>query len=72
MPWMVPRDNLNNHQSLWLTLVARLKPGVSDTQAEAGLGPLWHSLREQELTLLQIDNRALQESTSSTIRGSRF
>ena len=29
MPWMAPRDDLNNHQSLWLTLVARLKPGVT-------------------------------------------
>jgi len=51
MPQTIPRDNLNNHQSLWLTLVARLKPGVSLTQAEAGLAPLWHSLRQQELTL---------------------
>jgi putative ABC transport system permease protein len=51
MPQDIPRDNLNNHQSLWLTLVARLKPGVSVTQAAAGVAPLWHSLREQELTL---------------------
>lgn len=51
MPWMARRDNLNNHQSLWLTLVARLKPGVSRAQAEAGMGPLWHSMRAHELTL---------------------
>ena len=51
MPWMAPRDDLNNHQSIWLTIVARLRPGVSKTQAEAGLGPLWHSLRAYELTL---------------------
>jgi predicted permease len=51
MPWMAPRDDLNNHQSIWLTLVARLKPGVSNSQAEASLGPLWHSLRAYELTL---------------------
>jgi len=51
MPWTAQRDNLNNHQSLWLTLVARLKPGVSNSQAEAGMGPLWHSLRAYELTL---------------------
>jgi putative ABC transport system permease protein len=50
-PWMAQRDNLNNHQSIWLTLVARLKPGVSATKAEAGLGPLWHALRAHELTL---------------------
>jgi len=51
MPWVVPEDNLNNRQSTWLTLVARLKPGVSRSQAEAGLGPLWHTLRAYELTL---------------------
>jgi predicted permease len=51
MPWMAPRDDLNNHQSIWLTFVARLKSGVSMSQAEASLGPLWHSLRGYELTL---------------------
>ena len=51
MPWVAPRDDLHNHQSIWLTLVARLKPGVTRQQAEASLGPLWHSLRAYELTL---------------------
>jgi predicted permease len=51
MPWMATRHNLDNHQSLWLTLVARLKPGITIAQAEASLAPLWHSLRAQELTL---------------------
>jgi putative ABC transport system permease protein len=51
LPSALPRDNLNNHQSLWLTLVARLKPGVTPTQAQASLAPLWHSLRAYELSL---------------------
>ena len=51
MPWMAPRENLTNHQSIWITLVARLKPGVTREQAEASLAPLWHSLRANELTL---------------------
>ena len=51
MPWMAARDDLNNHQSIWLTLVARLKPGVPLSQAEASLGPLWHSLRVSEFEL---------------------
>ena len=51
MPWSVSRHNLDNHQSLWLTVVARLKPGVTIPQAQASLAPLWHSLRAQELTL---------------------
>jgi len=51
MPWMAPRDNLSNHKSLWLTLVARRKPGMTIPQSEASLAPLWHALRAQELTL---------------------
>jgi putative ABC transport system permease protein len=51
MPWTVPLDNRNNHQSAWLTLVARLKPGVSLAQAEAGMTPLWHALRVNEFAL---------------------
>lgn len=50
MPWTAKRDNLTNHQSVWLTLIARLKPGVSREQAETSMGPLWYSLRAQELT----------------------
>jgi predicted permease len=51
LPWMAPHDNFNSHQAIWLTLVGRLKPGVAASQAEASLGPLWHSLRAYELTL---------------------
>jgi putative ABC transport system permease protein len=51
MPWFAPRDDLNNHQAIWLTLVARRKPGITNSQAEASLEPLWHSLRAYELTL---------------------
>jgi predicted permease len=51
MPWRAPLDDLSNHKSLWLTLVARRKPAVTIAQSEASLGPLWHALRAQELTL---------------------
>jgi putative ABC transport system permease protein len=51
IPWRTPLDDLKNHQAIWLTLVARLKPGVTLSQAEASLAPLWHSLRAYELTL---------------------
>jgi predicted permease len=50
IPWVAPRDDLNNHKSIWLTLIARLKPGVTRQQAEAGMAPLWYALRAQELT----------------------
>ncbi len=51
IPWRAPLDDLSNHHSLWLTLVARLKPNVTHEQAEASLNPLWHTLRANELTL---------------------
>ena len=76
MPRMAPIDGLNNHQSIWLTLVARLKPGVSASQAQAGLAPLWHSLRANELTLYKsrtdrfkksfLDDSRLQVKDDST------
>lgn len=49
MPRSVPGHRLDNHQNLWLTLVARLKPGGTAEQAQASLEPLWHSLRAEEL-----------------------
>lgn len=51
MPWAAQRNNLTNHLSIWLTIVARLKPGVTRMQAQATLAQLWHALRAQELTL---------------------
>jgi putative ABC transport system permease protein len=53
MPWRVPLDSLNNHRAVWLTLIARMKPAVTATQAEVSLAPLWHALRAQELTLFK-------------------
>ena len=51
MQWTAPGRRLENHLNLWLTVVARLKPGVTIVQAQAGIAPLWHALRAQELTL---------------------
>ena len=42
-------DDLFDFQSRWLNIIARLKPGISRTQAQAGIEPLWHSLRAEEL-----------------------
>jgi predicted permease len=53
IPWRATVDDLTNHRSVWLTLVARLKPGITIPQSEASLAPLWHSLRATELTLYQ-------------------
>jgi len=49
MPWTTSRDDLNNHNSIWLTLIARLKPGRNSAgRREVSLAPLWYSLRAQE------------------------
>jgi len=69
-PWRAPLHNLDNHQSLWLTVVARLKPGVTPSQAQASLAPLWHSLRTQELTLYPHASASFREKfvDKSTIK----
>jgi putative ABC transport system permease protein len=51
MPWTAQRDNFHNRRSIWLTIVGRLKPGVSRDQAQVSFSTLWHSLHAQELTL---------------------
>jgi predicted permease len=42
-------NDLDNRRSAWLTVIARLKPGVSPEQAEAAMTPLWRSIRAAEL-----------------------
>ena len=42
-------DELEDRRSKWMNIVARLKPGTTVQQAEAGITPLWKSLRATEL-----------------------
>ncbi|HSS96282.1 MAG TPA: ABC transporter permease, partial [Terriglobales bacterium] len=42
-------NDLDNRRSAWLNIIARLKPGVTAAQAEAGINPLWYSIRADEL-----------------------
>ena len=42
-------NDLDNRQSRWLTVMARLKPGVSRTQAEAGMNVIYRQINEQEI-----------------------
>ncbi|MGC2112747.1 MAG: ABC transporter permease, partial [Candidatus Korobacteraceae bacterium] len=42
--------DFNDLRSAWLTVVGRLKPGVSRTAAEGGINPLWQSLRKEQLS----------------------
>jgi putative ABC transport system permease protein len=62
IPWRAPLDDLKNHQSAWIVLVARLKPGVTAAQAQASLAPLWHSLREAEFTLYKSKSERFRRS----------
>ena len=68
IPWRTPMDDLNNHQSAFLTVVARLKPGVTPQAAEASLQPEWHSLRAYELTLYKNHSERFKHSFLDTSR----
>jgi predicted permease len=45
-------NDLEERRSRWLNIIGRLKPGITAAQGETGLAPLWHSLREDELTAM--------------------
>jgi putative ABC transport system permease protein len=44
-------NGLNDHQDYWVKLIGRLRPGVSQEQAEAGIAPTYHALIQNELAL---------------------
>jgi len=41
--------DLELRTSRWLAIVGKLKPGLTREQAEAGIAPLWYSIRADEL-----------------------
>jgi predicted permease len=59
---MTPQwDELEDRRSRWLNIVARLKPGVTVQQAEAGITPLWKSLRTVELQSITSKSQRFRE-----------
>jgi predicted permease len=55
---ITPRwQDLEDRRSNWITVAARLKPGVTRQQAEAAMAPLWHSLRAEEFRTFQHKER---------------
>jgi putative ABC transport system permease protein len=42
-------SDLQLRTSRWLNIIGKLKPGLSREQAEAGVNPLWYSIRAEEL-----------------------
>src|SRR6185437_10172958 len=45
-------DELEDRRSSWLSVVGRLKPGLTREQAQAGFDQLWHAIRAGELKQL--------------------
>src|SRR5215831_11035476 len=59
---MTPHWNeLENRRAMWLNIVARLKPGITVAQAEAGITPLWKSLRAMELQSISVRTQRFRE-----------
>ena len=54
-------DELEDRRSKWLNIVARLRPGIQSQQAEAGITPLWKSLRQMELESITSKSRRFRE-----------
>ena len=59
-------NDSDDRRSRWLNIVARLKPGVTATQAEATINPLWYSLREMELGMLHNPPKRLRTEFMKT------
>lgn len=55
-------NDLDNRRSSWLNIIARLKPGVSVQQAEAGINPLWRSVRADEFKAMHDSSASFRES----------
>lgn len=57
-PVVMPNsDDLDRHDSRWLNILGRIKPGATRAQAQAGMAPLWHALRTAELPLFKNNSK---------------
>jgi predicted permease len=46
---MPGNKDLEDRRSSWLNILGKLKPGINREQADAGIAPLWYSIRSDEL-----------------------
>ena len=61
-PLMTPHwPDLDNRRSLWLSAIARLKPGVSRAQAEAAIQTVWRPILEFEAPLFPGVSQSFRE-----------
>src|SRR6185295_3222699 len=59
---MMPgRDELEKRRSVWLLVIARLKPGVSRESAEAAMNAFWKPILEEEAKALPATRSKLRE-----------
>jgi len=54
-------DGLADRNDHWVTMLGRLKPGMSAEKAQAGLAPLYRALMESDATALKLSPRDRQE-----------
>ncbi|HSY89791.1 MAG TPA: ABC transporter permease, partial [Candidatus Binatus sp.] len=54
--------DLEDRKSRWLNIIGKLKPGLSREQAEAGINPLWYSIRADELKQRGENSENVKES----------
>jgi predicted permease len=66
-PRVMPTDYLNAPNSSWLSLLGRLRPGVSARQAEAALDPLYRALADLTAQRPDHDYRVQLQSASRGI-----
>ena len=69
-------DRFQNHSYKWLSILARLSPGVTAAEAQADNAPLWHAIRVSDLALLGSKisanfSTAYLSSTLEVLPGSR-
>jgi putative ABC transport system permease protein len=54
--------DLEDRKSRWLNIIGKLKPGLTREQAEAGINPLWYSIRADELKQRGENSESVKES----------
>ena len=54
--------DLQLRTSRWLNIVGKLQPGITREQAEAGINPLWYSIRADELKQREHSSDSFKES----------
>ncbi|MGC2721138.1 MAG: ABC transporter permease [Candidatus Acidiferrales bacterium] len=61
-PVLMPADDdLMEHRNFWISLIGRLKPGLTREKAEAGILPTYHAFLVDDLASLKMSERGKKE-----------